>query len=87
MSAQHKRPLVAFIVIALVCAFVVGRAVRAEAVERLIAVGVPAAVLAPVTSQGIPLPGDGLRTTTTTGRRARSTGRPRRTRWCGRRRR
>jgi hypothetical protein len=39
---------VAFIIVAALCAFVVGRAVRAEAVRQLVAHGVPTAVIAPL---------------------------------------
>ena len=48
MSAEHKRPLAAFILVALACAFVVGQAVRTAAVQQLVNAGIPLTVLAPI---------------------------------------
>lgn len=48
MAAEHRRPLLAFVVVCLVCAFTIGRGLRTEAIQQLIEHGVPAGVLAPL---------------------------------------
>lgn len=48
MIAEHRRPLMAFILVALVCALVVGNAVRTATVQRLLDGGLPLGVLVPI---------------------------------------
>jgi len=48
MIAEHRRPLVAFILVALVCALVVGNAVRTSTLQRLVGGGLPLSVLVPI---------------------------------------
>jgi hypothetical protein len=48
LSAEHRRPLAAFILVALVCALVVGQAVRHATLQRLVDGGLPLGVLVPI---------------------------------------
>ena len=48
MIAEHRRPLMAFILVALVCALVVGNAVRTATLQRLVDGGLPLSVLVPI---------------------------------------
>ncbi len=48
MIAEHRRPLMAFILVALVCALVVGNAVRTSTLPRLVGGGLPLSVLVPI---------------------------------------
>lgn len=48
MRAEHRRPLVASIIVAIACAVVVGNGFREKAVQQLIEHGVPVMVLAPL---------------------------------------
>ena len=48
MIAEHRRPLMAFILVALVCALVVGNAVRTATFQRLVGGGLPLSVLVPI---------------------------------------
>ena len=48
MIAEHRRPLMAFILVALVCALVVGNAVRTATFQRLVDGGLPLSVLVPI---------------------------------------
>ena len=48
LSAEHRRPLAAFILVALVCALVVGQSVRNATLKRLVDGGLPLGVLVPI---------------------------------------
>ena len=48
MIAEHRRPLMAFFLVALVCALVVGNAVRTATIQRLVDGGLPLGVLVPI---------------------------------------
>ena len=48
MIAEHRRPLMAFILVALVCALIVGNAVRTATFQRLVDGGLPLSVLVPI---------------------------------------
>ncbi len=48
MRAEHRRPLVAFVLVALACALVVGQSLRTATLQRLVDDGLPLSVLIPI---------------------------------------
>ena len=48
MRAEHRRPLAAFVLVALACALVVGQSLRTATVQRLVDRGLPLSVLVPI---------------------------------------